>query len=743
MSLPPFSASTPQATFTKSGKVKQTLYNFKDYGAKGDGVTDDTVAMNNTLLAANANGGGRVSGPPGNYIISAPLVIYSYTKLELDPAATITLAVGSNCQMIHNVGTTANRSTSDGAATIGTTTVTSATAAFTSADIGSTLLLGLMPSGAGIGGQTFCTTIASINSSSSVEVADVIGTSVSSTTLRIYRRDSYIEICGGKWDRGANGTNASINGNNFHVRHLDHFSIHDLYYSASGGKNTMSLGDITQYSVYNIELFYSGGIPNGGTMDGVHTIGPASHGYIANIKGSTNDDFVAFTAADAQSFNDVAGNIKSIDVNGMICNGAWNGLKMVGGTGVTIRDISVRGIHGTVSEYPVWINDDGFGPTDIDGITISDVDAYPSGSHEMFLITPSAAKTITLRNITYPSTNGGTAVISVNQGNGATGSIVSLVIDGLSIIGGTGNVAVKVANASIGSLELSHLVLQSSSATLNPGINVLSTGTVTNLTVSDVTVIQSTNQNNLVQNAGTMRYLTLHNIYMNGGMRLLSTSTGASALIAHLSDLKLVSVFDMMSIRTTVDLTMSNVYVTTTNTWLFSLISASAILSVRGSGLINPGNVAAILRDGSQTPRLVHPELQQDVSIIATNNGDMAHNTNSGLAPGAGKVIYNGASWEPLALPQDLYSTSSPTFAKLKITTGSNANAGTATLTGGTVTVSTTAVTANSLIFLTDAAASLTNVGPLSVTSKTAGTSFTVTSTNVLDTSTFNWLIIN
>lgn len=80
---------------------------------------------------------------------------------------------------------------------------------------------------------------------------------------------------------------------------------------------------------------------------------------------------------------------------------------------------------------------------------------------------------------------------------------------------------------------------------------------------------------------------------------------------------------------------------------------------------------------------------------------------------------------------------------KLKIATGSNASAGTGTLSGGTVTISTTAVTANSLIFLTDTASSLTNVGQLSVTAKSAGTSFTVTSSNALDTSTFNWFMIN
>lgn len=87
--------------------------------------------------------------------------------------------------------------------------------------------------------------------------------------------------------------------------------------------------------------------------------------------------------------------------------------------------------------------------------------------------------------------------------------------------------------------------------------------------------------------------------------------------------------------------------------------------------------------------------------------------------------------------------TLSTAGAKLNIATGSNASAGTGTLSGGTVTISTTAVTSSSLIFLTDTSTSTTNVGSLTVSAKTAGTSFVVTSTLALDTSTFNWMIVN
>jgi hypothetical protein len=80
---------------------------------------------------------------------------------------------------------------------------------------------------------------------------------------------------------------------------------------------------------------------------------------------------------------------------------------------------------------------------------------------------------------------------------------------------------------------------------------------------------------------------------------------------------------------------------------------------------------------------------------------------------------------------------------KLSIGTGSNASVGTGTLSSGTVTISTTAVTSSSLIFLTDTTNSLTNLGTLTASSISAGVSFTVKSSNALDTSTFNWFIIN
>lgn len=79
---------------------------------------------------------------------------------------------------------------------------------------------------------------------------------------------------------------------------------------------------------------------------------------------------------------------------------------------------------------------------------------------------------------------------------------------------------------------------------------------------------------------------------------------------------------------------------------------------------------------------------------------------------------------------------------KITIKSGSNASAGTAVLVGGTVTVNTTAVGANSMVQLTSQVDGGTP-GFLRITAKVNGTSFTITSSSGTDTSTVGWVIID
>lgn len=76
-----------------------------------------------------------------------------------------------------------------------------------------------------------------------------------------------------------------------------------------------------------------------------------------------------------------------------------------------------------------------------------------------------------------------------------------------------------------------------------------------------------------------------------------------------------------------------------------------------------------------------------------------------------------------------------------QLQSGTNARAGNATLVGGTVTVSNTTVTANTIVMLTRKTSGGT-VGTAITYTLSAGASFTITSDNVLDTSTFTYLLM-
>jgi hypothetical protein len=81
---------------------------------------------------------------------------------------------------------------------------------------------------------------------------------------------------------------------------------------------------------------------------------------------------------------------------------------------------------------------------------------------------------------------------------------------------------------------------------------------------------------------------------------------------------------------------------------------------------------------------------------------------------------------------------------KLSIATGANASVGTATLVAGTKTVSTTAVTASSKIFVTvGTLGTVAAPQAMYVDAIVAGTSFDITSADGTDTSDVNWWIIN
>ena len=67
------------------------VVNVKDFGAKGDGVTDDTAAVTAAAAAVAANGGGVLYFPAGRYLMSGAVYLASNTTARGDGPASIML----------------------------------------------------------------------------------------------------------------------------------------------------------------------------------------------------------------------------------------------------------------------------------------------------------------------------------------------------------------------------------------------------------------------------------------------------------------------------------------------------------------------------------------------------------------------------------------------------------------------------------------------------------------------------
>ncbi|KIN97404.1 glycoside hydrolase family 55 protein [Pisolithus tinctorius Marx 270] len=79
------------SAFNPDPSTYQVFRNVKDFGATGDGVTDDTDAINAAMSTGDRCGGGTCGSstitpaivyfPPGTYLVSAPINTYYYTQM--------------------------------------------------------------------------------------------------------------------------------------------------------------------------------------------------------------------------------------------------------------------------------------------------------------------------------------------------------------------------------------------------------------------------------------------------------------------------------------------------------------------------------------------------------------------------------------------------------------------------------------------------------------------------------------
>ncbi|OZJ02108.1 hypothetical protein BZG36_05282 [Bifiguratus adelaidae] len=93
------------APFNSNSSAYQVYRNVKDFGAKGDGVTDDTAAINMAISSGVRCGQGcdssttqpaRVFFPAGTYKVSSPIIQYYYTQLIGDALSPPTILAAPN-----------------------------------------------------------------------------------------------------------------------------------------------------------------------------------------------------------------------------------------------------------------------------------------------------------------------------------------------------------------------------------------------------------------------------------------------------------------------------------------------------------------------------------------------------------------------------------------------------------------------------------------------------------------------
>lgn len=200
-----------------------------------------------------------------------------------------------------------------------------------------------------------------------------------------------------------------------------------------------------------------------------------------------------------------------------------------------------------------------------------------------------------------------------------------------------------------------------------------------------------------------------------------------------------------------IGLTSPLIYNTTTDKLVLTLASAGGLETAASALQIKlNGTALALSASGLAVALATNPGLVISSGLklllndTALSLGASGLATNATSANTASTIMKRGASGEYAAGTATITGNLILNTAGngIQIKEGTNATMGVATLVAGTVVVNTTKVTATSRIFLTTDGGTLTNLGSVYISARTAATSFTISSTNVLDASDVAWVIL-
>lgn len=513
-------------------------------------------------------------------------------------------------------------------------------------------------------------------------------------------RDVSIYVYGnGIWNHNS-AVATSANGHELHtitMHRVDGVRVDDIQLTDNGTqcKYGVLFADVTDYGGRRLRF-------TARPSDGIHVQGPATNGHFEDLSGYTGDDFVGVTACDyaAYQLTQYGGDITNLTVDDVYLNGGGSGVALVAGTNtnttaaLTVKDVTVKNIKGSVGTgNTVRVCDDNVDPGTTGGIwddiVIENVSAgNAGGGYGMPYFAMSAAgraagavmRKITVRDVSLPA--------AADQVYVSNANIESLTIDGISApstvqIGAQGAVGIS-AGSVVGSLTVNRARMVCAAA----GYVVKQQGTVTDLRAADWRTSGS----------------------VGGEMYLGGTTTNVVA-----SDWDSPAGGGIMVAADNPTIYASDCRGATT------FVTVSGASTARLVGARVKSNVA-IARTAAQTMSCNGVDLVADIAKLTPQTGDTVLNLNGAAAgmPATVPAVYDGTSWRALR-------------GWIK--------SGIVTLVGGTVNVAVTQVTGNSKIRLEMYSPGGT-VGWSYVSARTAGTGFTITSTNAADTSQIYWELV-
>lgn len=692
----------------------------------GAGTADDTTRINGLLSL-----GVMPKAKPGEvYAISAPLV---GTKIDMT-GATVQWKTGvSGSNLWRNPAATPQRSVTDAAATATSTTLTSATAAFTAADVGRTVTVFY---GAGATTIAFTADITAVTNATTVELSKAAPTTATGLTANIHNRDTGVRVIGGTWDRGAAVGAVSMGLHSILVHFADDVTIEpeNILSTALGAKYAVYLAAVTNFKVR---------IPAMDVIsDGLHITGPASRGDVPILSGTTGDDMFALCGQDYPSYMASGGDITDIHLGTMLPDGSLAGYKILAGNGGRIDRIKADYAAGTTSSYAAWVGgDENYDATK--GGTYGDIDlgtiAVTAGG-ELLKLVDANADLVTIHPSGAPTS--GTKVKVMSNVSAVGGTVKRLRLKDPSVQAGQALLVVEGANNVVNHVDMDGPTIDNAAAALLS----ISAGRIKKMVVDRGRIVYTGNSAPIFAIGGQVDELVLVDTLAD-----VSAASASGALVQRTGGLGFQAVHFIRGLFTSRgNAGISLVYQPTTGAFetfvdnakfvnVKRIIEAAAALTVR---LTNPaidstqepfynaagaavvtGSIASLstttkIALTAGTLRVNGASLPVAISALTPTEGDQVRNVSAAAADGwyVGPVVWDSSAvtnkWVPLR-------------GWASIVGG--------TLAAGSLTVADTKITASSLIEVE--VYSPSNAGALYVDSKTAGTGYVVKSMNAADNS--------